>query len=238
MSLPRFFLPAPGDLRADALLPLDPAQVRHINVLRLKPGASLEVVLASGTWHAELVEGSKDRARVRLLAPLQEDREAPVPIQAWIPVTAQLSLVDDMLAPLVELGATLLQPVVYARSEYESRKALPRVERWRRLVAAACEQSHRTRIPELREPAPFEALLAVDLPQKWVAYELRTENRNPVLAPQAIAFTSGPEGGITGDEFEALRRADWEPVSLGLGILRAVTAPVALLGAIQYELRK
>ena len=234
MSLPRFFLSLPGDPGEDARIPLESSQARHLAVLRLKPGDQLEVVLGSGAWRAELVEGNKDRALVRLLAPLQESREAPVPIQAWIPVTAQLSLVDDMLAPLVELGATLLQPVVYARSEYEPRKAAPRIERWRRLVAAACEQSHRARIPELREPVPFEALLAVDLPRRWVAYERPTGQGNPSLSAQGIAFTSGPEGGITDGEYDSLRRAGWEPVSLGPVILRAVTAPVALLGAIQY----
>ena len=48
----------------------------------------------------------------------------------------------------------------------------------------------------------------------------------------------GPEGGVTDGEFDALRASGWVPVSLGPGILRAVTAPVALLGAIQHELNK
>jgi 16S rRNA (uracil1498-N3)-methyltransferase len=172
------------------------------------------------------------------VAPLEEDREAPIPLQAWIPLTAQLSLVDEMLPPLVELGASLLQPVIYTRSEYDSRKTLARLERWQRIVLAACEQSHRTRVPDLRQPVPFEALLALDLPQKWVAYERKTNGRNPMLESQAIAFTSGPEGGITDGEFAGLRNAGWKAVSLGQGILRAVTAPVAMLGAIQHQLSK
>lgn len=236
MSLPRFFLSAADASREKDLVVLDPAQARHAGVLRLKPGDVLEVVLGSGAWRAELVEGGKDRAQVRLLTRLQEDREPPCPIEAWLPVTAQLSLVDDMLPPLVELGATLLQPVVYARSEYDARKALPRLDRWRRLVAAACEQSHRTQVPGLREPLPFEALLAVGQPQKWVAYERPTSDPNPAFERKGIAFTTGPEGGITDEEYMALRRAGWQPASLGRGILRAVTAPVALLGAIQYGL--
>jgi 16S rRNA (uracil1498-N3)-methyltransferase len=69
-----------------------------------------------------------------------------------------------------------------------------------------------------------------------VAYELATGQANPVLRPQALAFTSGPEGGITEVEFQALAAAGWQPVSLGRSILRAVTAPVALLGAVQFQL--
>ncbi|HEX9080965.1 MAG TPA: RsmE family RNA methyltransferase, partial [Holophagaceae bacterium] len=110
------------------------------------------------------------------------------------------------------------------------------MERWSRIVLSACEQSHRTRRPVLHPPMPFEALLAWPTPQRWVAYELATGQTNPPLRSEALAFTSGPEGGITDDEFAALTAAGWAPVSLGRSILRAVTTPVALLGAIQMDL--
>jgi 16S rRNA (uracil1498-N3)-methyltransferase len=225
-----------GEMREGALVSLDSAQTKHAGVLRLKPGDAVELVLPASAWRGDFAEANKDRALVRLVAPLEEEREAPVPIQAWIPITAQLSLVDEMLPPLVELGASLLQPVIYGRSEYDARKTLAKFERWQRILIAACEQSHRTRIPELREPVPFEALLTLEVVQKWVAYERQTGQENPKLRREAVALTSGPEGGITDAEFAALRNSGWKPVSLGLGILRAVTAPVALLGAIQHQL--
>lgn len=236
MSLPRFFVPGVPESREGLTVPLDAAQARHAGVLRLKPGDAVEVVLGTGPWKADLAEAGRDRGLLRLVAPLAEDREPPMPIEVWIPLTAQLSLVDELLPPLVELGATRLQPVVYARSEHDARKALTRMERWSRIILSACEQSHRTRVPVLGEPEPFETLLAVDLPQKWVAYEAATGRSNPQLSPAPIAFTTGPEGGITDAEFEALTSAGWLPVNLGRSILRAVTAPVALLGAIQHQL--
>jgi 16S rRNA (uracil1498-N3)-methyltransferase len=110
------------------------------------------------------------------------------------------------------------------------------MERWRRILAGAVEQSHRGLLPDLAEPAPFEALLACSAPQKWVAYEVGTGAPNPALRREPLALASGPEGGITDPEFEALRAAGWAPVHLGRAILRAVTAPVALLGAVQFEL--
>jgi 16S rRNA (uracil1498-N3)-methyltransferase len=69
-----------------------------------------------------------------------------------------------------------------------------------------------------------------------VAYELATGERNPDLRREALSFTSGPEGGIADEEFAALAQAGWQAVSLGRSILRAVTAPVALLGAAQFQL--
>ena len=235
MSLPRFFLD-PQPAAENALVPLDPEAARHLRALRLKPGAALELVLGDRPWTADLAESNRGRAVARLVAPLQESRESPIALEACLPLPAQLSLFDEWLAPLVELGATLIQPVVYARSEFDAAKTAARLERWSRIIQSACEQSHRSRRPDLRPPMSFEALLAWETPQKWVAYELATGQANPALRPEPLAFTSGPEGGIADGEFEALTAAGWRPVSLGRSILRAVTAPVALLGAVQFQL--
>ena len=242
VSLPRFFLdpgtPAvPGEGQA---LSLGVEAARHLRALRLRPGAALELVLGGPTeasvWRADLAELDRDRALARLVAPLVEDREPPFALEACLPLTAQLSLWDEWLPPLVELGVTRIQPVVYARSEFDPAKTAARLERWSRIVLAACEQSHRSRRPDLHPPMSFEALLTWPTVQKWVAYELATGAANPVLRPEALAFTSGPEGGITDEEFAALAAAGWASVSLGRSILRAVTAPVALLGAVQFQL--
>jgi 16S rRNA (uracil1498-N3)-methyltransferase len=234
MSLPRFFCSFGTEPREGAEIPLEPAQVRHLGVLRVRAGDAVELVLPSGPWTGDLTAIARDRATVRLVAPLAQTRETPHPLEAHLPVPAQASLLDEMLAPLVELGVTRIRPVLYARGTQDVRKVTARLERWERIVVTACEQSHRTRIPRIDPPAPFAALLEVDLPQKWVAYELRTGERNPVWRPGPLAFTSGPEGGITEEEFRMLSASGWSPVSLGPAILRAVTAPVALAGAVQF----
>ncbi len=237
MSLPRFFLDAPPLPPAEGgVLPLGPEAARHLRALRLRPGAALELVLGESPWRADLAELDRERALARLVAPLAEDREPPVALEACLPLTAQLSLWDEWLPPLVELGVTRIQPVVYARSEFDAGKTAARMERWSRIVLSACEQSHRTRRPELRPPMPFEALLTWPTAQRWVAYELATGQANPALRREPLAFTCGPEGGIADEEYAALAAAGWVPVSLGRSILRAVTAPVALLGAVQFEL--
>jgi 16S rRNA (uracil1498-N3)-methyltransferase len=218
------------------LVPLGTEAARHLKALRLKPGAALELVLRDQVWTADLAELDRGRAVARLVTPLKEEREPPLALQACLPMPAQLSLFDEWLPPLVELGVTLIQPVVYQRSEFDAAKTAARLDRWTRIIQSACEQSHRNRLPDLRPPMPFDALLAWDAPQKWVAYELATGQTNPTLRHEALAFTSGPEGGITDAEFAALAAAGWQPVSLGRSILRAVTAPVALLGAVQFQL--
>ena len=233
MSLPRLAMSA-DEPREGWVVELGAEQAQHLRALRLKPGGALELLLAQGPWRADLVSLERGQARVRLVAPLEEDREPPVPIEVFVPLTAQLALVDDLLPALVELGATRLVPIAWERSEYDPRRTLARMERWRRLLVGAAEQSHRSRIPMLADPAPFEALLHCEAPQRWVAYEV--PGANPRLGEGPVALASGPEGGITDREIECLAQAGWVTVSLGRSILRAVTAPVALLGAVRFGL--
>lgn len=237
MSLPRFFLlDHTGPVAEGSVVRLNAEATRHLKALRLRPGNALELVLPHGEWRCDLAVLDRDVAEARLVAPLDELREPAIALEGWLPLTAQLSLWDDWLPPLVELGITRIIPVIYGRSEYDVRKTAAKRERWERLILAACEQSHRSRLPVLEEPVPFETLRKVEAAQKWVAYELQTGEVNPVLRKETLAFTSGPEGGISDEEFAALRKAGWAPVSLGRSILRAVTTPAAMLGAIQFQL--
>ena len=236
MSLPRFALPDSVPLAENTVLPLDAGQIKHLLALRLVPGDSLEAHTPSGIWRAELADVSRHSASVRLVAPINENREAPIEIHACLPVTAQLGLWDDFLPGVVELGATLIQPVIYERSQYDKRKVDARLGRWRRIILTACEQSHRTRIPILHPPVLLESLQSWSAAQRWVAYELRTGEPNPNLALESLAFTHGPEGGIADAEIALLHKSGWKPVSLGKSILRAATCPAAILGAVQMEL--
>ena len=136
----------------------------------------------------------------------------------------------------MELGATAIQPVVFRRSEYDAGKTAARLDRWQRIIHGACEQSHRSRVPAFAAPLAFEALLELRAGQRWVAHEVPSGRGNPTLTRDPISFTSGPEGGLSDGEFSALAAAGWQAVHLGGSILRAVTCPVALMGAIRFQL--
>ena len=62
-------------------------------------------------------------------AECQCDDRVEIALQACLPLPAQLSLFDEWLPPLVELGVTLIQPVVYGRSEFDPAKTAARMDR-------------------------------------------------------------------------------------------------------------
>ena len=84
------------------------------------------------------------------------------------------------------------------------------------------------------------ALTSCEADLKLMAYEVEEEGslrRTLQKTPDAksIALLIGPEGGISGDEFDLAAAHDWQSVSLGPRILRTETAALAALAAIQYE---
>jgi len=236
MSLPRFVLSDSVVPKKNMVVTLGAEQARHLSAIRLSAGDSLELLLSSGPWRGELTEVAKNRAAIRLVAPVEENREAPIEIHACLPITAQLGLWDEFLPGTVELGATLIQPVIFERSQYDRQKTEARMERWRRIILAASEQSHRTRIPDLRMPISVGILQSWEANQRWIAYEASTEAPNPEFILKKIAFAHGPEGGITDTEIGMLTNSGWKPITLGKSIIRAATCPAAILGAIQVEL--
>jgi 16S rRNA (uracil1498-N3)-methyltransferase len=100
--------------------------------------------------------------------------------------------------------------------------------RLRRVAAAAVEQCHRARLPEITGPHPFAAIpqRAESCPHRLV---LDTGAEAGPLAEEGtapVALAIGPEGGWSAEELHQL--ADWgfRAISLGPRILRIETAAV------------
>lgn len=232
---PRFHvpdLPAAGEVS----LPDDGAQHARV-VLRLRPGAALRLFDGAGREHAgRLTAVSAREVRARL-----DERVAP---RAESPLAVTLALaplkgerLEWALQKAVELGVAALRPVVTTRTDPSARPALrgARQERWKRVCVAAAEQCGRAVVPPLLPALTFEALLR----EPWDGARLLFCER-PDAAPLArlprpgrVLALVGPEGGWDDAELHAARESGCACVGLGPRILRAETASVVALAALQ-----
>src|SRR5262249_8778142 len=118
-----------------------------------------------------------------------------------------------------------------------------RMERWKRIVFEASQQSRRVRLPMVEEvAAPKTAFLRQEGGLKLMLSE-RIEARplREVLQSQSldsVTLAVGPEGGWTEAEFAAARSRGFAEASLGSLILRTETAVTACLAAVNYALEK
>ena len=117
--------------------------------------------------------------------------------------------------------------------------ARKRVERWRRIALEASQQSRRARLPEVREPVAFEAVVGESAQYRYALDEdpggAAIAAALPLAATRtddSVALLIGPEGGWTEPERAAFLAAGWARVSLGPLILRAETAALAGLAVL------
>lgn len=235
MSAPRFFSSQP--LAADREVTLDEAAASHATrVLRLRVGATLTLFDGrGGEYPATLIAVAGARVTARTGAHLAREAELAFPLVLG-QALAKGERMDLVVQKAVELGASALQPLAAARSEVhlDAERAAKRVAHWQGVVRAACEQSGRNRLLEVRPPLALGAWLArPDAPRRLV---MAADGAPFAAQPRpegGLALLVGPEGGLTPEELELATAAGFSRVSLGPRVLRTETAAVAALAAVQ-----
>jgi len=234
---PRFFVDTP--LAGPGELSLPASAARHVQVLRLQPGSPITLFGGSGPeWQAEVVAMGRSEVRVQLHAAQQVQRELAQAVTLCVVMPAN-DRMDALVEKATELGATAVQPLMSERSvlRLSGDRALKKVAHWQGVAVAAAEQCGRARVTQIAPVQTLVAWLAALPPaseaqRRWL---LSPTAARPLreLAQREAAQTwvlSGPEGGLSPAEEEAARARGFDAVQLGPRILRADTAPLAVLG--------
>ena len=223
-----------GLLQAGSEFTLPPGATRHAQVRRVQPGDGLVLFDGQGSdWPATVLAVSRSAVQVRVGSPLAVARELPLAVTLAVVMPANERM-DALVEKATELGVAAIQPLHAARSVL--RLAGERAERkrahWQAMAEAACEQCGRARVPTV---APVLDLLDW-LPRAGAGARLLLSLADgavplaeAVTPATAVTTLSGPEGGLSADEESAARRAGFTPVALGPRVLRADTAPLAVL---------
>lgn len=230
MRAPRFFatgLPSePGDLLA-----LEGEEATHLaRVLRLKPGAEVEVFDgAGGAGRFKLDAVDRRRALLRLERRTDDDRELPfVLVLAVAPPKPKRA--QRLVEALTELGVTRLHALTTERGQNRAWRT-DEVERW---ALEASKQCGRNRLLEPGDPLDLQGLLReaalADLALVGDVEE-QPDLRGALTQqpPTRVVIGIGPEGGFSEAERGALLAGGLRPVRLGRTILRVETAATALV---------
>jgi 16S rRNA (uracil1498-N3)-methyltransferase len=209
-------------------------QAAHLaRVLRAQPGQVFDVV-ANGFLHrAEIVSASENEVVFTLHEELEAESALPVHL---LMAVFKFDHMEWGIEKATELGVARITPVMARRTEkHLAQAAAKRVERWRRIVREAAQQSRRSDVPEVDDPVMLKAALGMVTAEKKLLLA-ETEQENTLwseLAGQrvselaSVALAIGPEGGWTAEEMGLFSENGWTPVTLGPRILRAETAAIA-----------
>ena len=223
---------APG-----AEYPLPEAAARHVGqALRMRTGDALTLFTGSGGEYEATIERADRRGivvRVGRHVAIERENASPV---ALVQALIASDMMDLVVRKAVELGAAEIVPVRSARSQGVAPvREHRRVEHWRQIAVAACEQCGRNRIPPVRDVVPLFAWL--DAATDAGAAVMLDANAPGALAAIARrrrlgAIVSGPEGGFTDDELQGASTRGLALAHLGPRVLRAETAPLAALATL------
>jgi 16S rRNA (uracil1498-N3)-methyltransferase len=201
-------------------------------VLRLREGDRFVAMDGRGqAWIAQLTETS-----VCILDSLKESTELPIAVTLMTALPKGNGF-EEIARCCTELGVTALMPILSDRTLLNP--SLHKLERWRKIVTEAAEQSERQIVPLVLEPINFaQALTKVgELEADCYICVTRTEAQPLITHLQErsqknIVIATGPEGGWTQAEVEGAIARGFKSVSLGRRILRAITAPIVALSIV------
>jgi 16S rRNA (uracil1498-N3)-methyltransferase len=194
-------------------------------VLRLQPGDYFCVLNGVGlVWLAQLTPDCQGRLRELL----KTNNELPRRITLLLAIPK--NGFEEVIHQTTELGVAEIIPVISDRTI--PRPSEQKLQRWRAIAQEATEQSERQVVPVIRSPQKFAASLTL-LPscQKYIC--LTRVDAPPLIKVLGVtgdvAIAIGPEGGFSEPEIALAQAAQFQSVSLGNRILRAVTAPTVVM---------
>src|SRR5258708_31103310 len=157
--VPRFF--APVRLSPGAEIELPERVAHHCAVLRLRRGDAVTLFNGEGgEFSSELTRISRGDTRACVISRQTPERESPLAI-ALAQCVSSGDRMDTTLQKSTELGVSRIVPIVSERSvvRLSSNRADRRVDHWRNVVIAACEQCGRNHVPEVTSITDFAAFL-------------------------------------------------------------------------------
>ena len=236
--MPRFFCPAP--LAEGLQLELPAGAARHVQVLRLQPGAVITLFNGQGgEWAATVLRMGRSDVEVTIGAHSLLEREAVREIHLAVGMPANERM-DWLVEKAAELGVASIQPLHTAHGvlRLASERAIKKQLHWQAIAESACEQCGRNRVPVVHAVADLASWLEKSLFAEGAArHVLSLREPGATLASVREAttpalFLSGPEGGLSAAEEDAALARGFKPLSLGPRVLRAETAAIAVVAAL------
>ena len=226
---------------------LDPDEAHHLaRVLRARPGKRIKIFDGIGHQGSALVTScSSKQAEIEI----QERHQVAPPSIKTILLQAlpREQKWEIILQKATELGVWAITPLAtkHCVARIHKSQIANKQERWEKIVLNAAKQSGNPYIPLINPIASIEDALKKEIiadhliagaltpgakSLKSVLQELRS-----TMTEGTIAIMIGPEGDFSQDEWNLIRRKHVQLTSFGTNVLRAETAAIFALSALNYE---
>lgn len=227
-----------GPYHVGQTLSLSPGASHHVAVV-LRMHRDDQLTLFSGDDHeglATIVSVNKKTVTVMIHELVHISRESPCTIHL-AQALSKGERMEFVIQKAVELGVTSIFPIITAHGvvRLDEERLHKKLLQWQAIAIAACEQSHRTRVPVIHPVMSFDQFISSC--QSITKFILDTTAERSLLdaniSPSDITILVGPEGGLSEKELTAAKAHGFQSLRLGPRILRTETAAIAAMSILQ-----
>lgn len=227
-----------ASVRHDSLTVSDTDTIHRItHVLRMSEGDSL--ILFDELHHGKAIIRSITKKQIVVFINALQFNQAPQPTITFLLPVLKREHLHDLVYSLAEVGVNEIQLVATAKVQRAWGKD-QELEKLQKIVIAACEQSKQFSVPIIRAPVSLEKVVA-DIDASACKLYADWQGARAVDVMQSLLLKSyehlvlmiGPEGDLTGDEKEFLKKQNFAFCALTPTILRSVQAGALFTGMIR-----
>lgn len=240
---PRFYQPT--EITIGQHLELSEENKHHVTrVLRLKKDDPITLFNGLGGEFSACIELITQSQVIVLIETFQDQhRESALTIELAQALCANEKM-DWVIQKAVELGVNRIQPIATERCvvQLSHERANKRLEHWKKIITAACEQSGRNFVPAISPVVSLSAWLSQkksDNDQqetRLMLSPIADQTLKNIAEPSnnhRITLIIGPEGGFSQAEGLSILHAEYTAIRLGNRVLRTETAGLAIIAALQ-----
>ena len=228
----------PGKIQSDLSSQLTNDQTHYLkDVMRLKIGDKLSIFNNLGEWNALVESYEKNEARIKIMEKVR-DRDNQKNIWLAFSPIKQNSL-NFVIQKGTELGIHKFIPILSERTIVRE----VNIERVKKIIVEASEQSNRISIPEINKPVTLNLFLSTFPKDGLLVFCDISSNQNNlknILAKNIddpVCILIGPEGDFSENERKMIIDLNQTyPISLAKNILKAETAALSAITIVNYHL--
>ena len=227
-----------GKIQSDLTSHLTKDQMHYVkDVMRLKAGDRLSVFNTQGEWNAMIEAYEKNGVRIKILEKVRDKENEKNIWLAFSPI--KQNPLNFLIQKGTELGIQKFVPILSERTIVKEIN----VERIKKIIVEASEQSNRISIPEIENLEPLKNFLYKFPKNGYLIFcdiNCKKSNLKDILTKKIqgpICILIGPEGDFSESERQLIiERRGIISLSLANNILKAETAAIAAATIVNYHL--
>ena len=227
-----------GKIQSDLTSHLTKDQMHYVkDVMRLKTGDRLLVFNTQGEWNAIVETYEKNGARIKILKKVRDRGNETNVWLAFSPI--KQNPLNFLIQKGTELGIQKFFPILSERTIVKEIN----VERIKKIIVEASEQSNRISIPEIENLEPLKNFLYKFPKNGYLIFcdiNCKQSNLKDILTKKIqgpVCILIGPEGDFSESERQLIiERRGIISLSLASNILKAETAAIAAATIVNYHL--